>query len=129
MRRRDFITLFGAAAAAWPLVGRAQERTALVGFLGLNSAGATQAYLVALLDGMKQAGYIEGRNLAMEYRFAEGRIDQLPALAADLARRQVQAIVTHGTPAALAAKRATSTIPIVFELGTDPVREGLVPSF
>jgi putative ABC transport system substrate-binding protein len=129
MRRRDFITILGGAAAAWPLVGRAQDRMALIGFIGLNSSGATQAYVVALLDGLKQAGYIEGRNLVMESRFAEGRTDRLPALAADLARRQVQAIVAQGTPAALAAKRATSTIPIVFELGTDPVREGLVPSF
>jgi putative tryptophan/tyrosine transport system substrate-binding protein len=127
MRRRDFITLLG-SAAAWPLAARAQDRMALVGFIGLNSAGATQAYVVALLDGLKQAGYIEGRNLAMEYRFAEGRIDRLPALAADLVQRQVQAIVTQGTPTARAAKGATSTIPIVFEVGTDPVQAGIVAS-
>ena len=124
MRRRDFIPLLGGAAAL-PFAARAQERTALVGFLGPNSA-ATTPNVAWLLDGLKQAGYIEGRNLAVEYRFAEGRIDQLPALAADLVRRQVQVLVANGTPAALAAKGATSTIPIVFELGTDPVQAGVV---
>jgi len=127
IRRREFITLLG-GAAAWPLAAHSQDRMALVGFIGLNSAGATQAYVVALLDGLKQAGYIEGRNLAMEYRFAEGRIDRLPALAADLVQRQVQAIVAQGTPTARAAKGATSTIPIVFEVGTDPVQAGIVAS-
>jgi putative ABC transport system substrate-binding protein len=128
LRRRDFIPLLGSAAAAWPLAARAQERMALVGFLGPNSA-ATTPNVAALLDGLKQAGYIEGRNLTMEYRFAEDHIDQLPALAADLVRRQVQVIVTVGTPAALAAKGATSRVPIVFELGTDPVQAGVVASF
>jgi putative ABC transport system substrate-binding protein len=127
MRRRDFITLLG-GAAAWPLAARAQEPMALVGFLGPFSAAATPN-VAALLDGLKQAGYIEGRNLAMEYRFAEGHIDQLPALAADLVRRQVQVIVTVSTPAALAAKGATNIVPIVFELGTDPVQAGVVASF
>jgi putative tryptophan/tyrosine transport system substrate-binding protein len=129
MRRRDFIkALGGGAAAAWPLAARAQERMARIGILGPNSA-ATTGNVAPLLDGLKQAGYIEGRNLAVEYSFAEGRIDQLPALAADLARRQVQVIVTVGTPAALAAKSATSTVPIVFELGLDPVQAGIVVSF
>jgi putative ABC transport system substrate-binding protein len=127
MKRREVITLLG-GAAAWPLAVRAQGRMALVGFLGPNSAGTTPN-VAALLDGLKQAGYIEGQNLAMEYRFAEGRIDQLPALAADLVRRHVQVIVTVGTPAALAAKGATSTVPIVFELGTDPVQAGAVGNF
>jgi putative tryptophan/tyrosine transport system substrate-binding protein len=128
MRRREFVALLGGAVAGWPLRARAQERMALVGIHGPNSA-ATTANVAMLLDGLKQAGYVEGRNLAMEYRFAEGRIDQLPALAADLARRQVQVIVTVGTPAALAAKSATSTVPIVFELGLDPVQAGIVGSF
>jgi putative ABC transport system substrate-binding protein len=127
VKRRHFITLLG-GAAAWPFAAHTQEPMALIGFLGPFSAAATPN-VAALLDGLKQAGYIEGRNLAMEYRFAEGHFDRLPALAADLVRRQVQVIVTVSTPAALAAKGSTSIVPIVFELGTDPVQAGVVASF
>ena len=125
MRRREFIGIAG-GAAVWPLAGRAQKATPVMGYLSSGDA-ATGASL-GFHQGLEKAGYIEGQNLAIEYRWAEGHYHRLPALAADLIGRNVEVIATIGMPAALAAKSATSTIPIVFNVGTDPVAEGLVAS-
>ena len=127
MRRREFITLLGGAAAAWPLVVRAQQPA--IGFLHVAFSGPYTQHLVALRQGLKQSGYVEGQNVAIEYRWANNEYDRLPELAADLVRRQVALIVAAGgPPSARAAKSATSTIPIVLVFGADPVRLGLVTS-
>ena len=127
MRRRDFITLLS-SAAAWPVAARAQQQAMpVIGYLG--SPFADDEYVtVPFLQGLKETGYVGGQNLAVEYRWAENQYDRLPALVTDLVRRRVAVLVAAGTPAALAAKPATTTIPIVFSAGGDPVALGLVAS-
>jgi putative ABC transport system substrate-binding protein len=130
MKRREFITLFGGTAMTWPLAARAQQPAVpLVGFLCSGTAAAWRPMVAAFLQGMTESGFAEGRDVAIDYRYADGQYDRLPALAADLVGHKVNVIfATGGSAPALAAKASTSTIPIVFETGGDPVKAGLVES-
>jgi putative tryptophan/tyrosine transport system substrate-binding protein len=130
MRRRDFIAGLGSAAIAWPLVGRAQQSALpVVGFVGAASVDTSTGIVAAFRKGFGETGYVEGRNVAIDYRWAGDELDRLPALAADLVRRQVNVISAFGgTNGALAAKGATTTIPIAFGTGDDPIAAGLVAS-
>jgi putative ABC transport system substrate-binding protein len=129
MRRRDFIAVLGGAAAGWPLgVSAQQAGMPVIGFLNSTSLDGYRPMLNAFRQGLQESGYIEGRNMAIEYRWVEGRNDRLSAMAAELVRRQVTVIAAMNTASVLAARGATNTIPIVFYTGADPVQLGLVTS-
>jgi ABC-type uncharacterized transport system substrate-binding protein len=130
VRRREFITLLGGAAAAWPLAARAQQPTKLptVGFLGVSTPAAQGHMVAALVQRLRELGWIEGRTIAIEYRWAEGRDERYSEIVAEFVRLRVDAILTQGTQAAMAAKQATSVIPIVATVIGDPVGSGLVAS-
>jgi putative ABC transport system substrate-binding protein len=131
MKRRDFITLLGGVAAVWPLAARAQQPAMpVIGFISARSPEDSAHLLEAFRRGLKEGGFVEGQNVAIEFRWARGQYDRLPQMADDLVSRRVSVLVAvGGDPSPRAAKRATSTTPIVFGVGGDPVREGLVESF
>ena len=129
--RREFITLLGGAAAAWPLAARAEQQSAMpvIGFLSSLSEPQTAHLVMALVRGLSEAGLVAGQSITINHHFAEGQYDRLPAFADEFVRQRVSLIVAAGPPAALAAKAASTTIPIVFIVGFDPVADGLVASF
>ena len=131
MSRRDFVALLGGAAAGWPLAAGAQQQPAMpvIGYFSGRSPGAEAPIRMPFLKALEGSGFAAGRNVAIEYRFAEGQDERLPELAAELVRRQVAMLVATDRPSAVAAKAATATIPIVFTSGFDPVQLGLVASF
>ena len=129
MRRREFIALLGAGAAAWPLVARAQQAMPTIGFLSALDEATVARHLVQFRRGLSEVGFVPGQNVTVEFRWARGQYDRLPAMAAELVQRPVDVLVAQSPPAALAAKAATSTIPTVFAVGPDPVELGLVASF
>jgi putative tryptophan/tyrosine transport system substrate-binding protein len=127
MKRREFISLIGGVAATWPLAVQAQQSaTPVVGYLDSRTHDEGESRAAAFRRGLQESGYIVGQNVAIEYHWAEQQIDRLPAMATDLVKRRVTVIATGTTPAAVAAQAATTTIPIVFEMGSDPVRLGLI---
>jgi ABC-type uncharacterized transport system substrate-binding protein len=128
MRRRDFIRLVGGATAACPFGARGQQPLPVVGFINAASAKSYERQLAAFLKGLGETGYVVGQNVTIEYRWADGQNDRLPAIVAELVRRQVAVIAATSTPAAIAAKEANTAIPIIFETGSDPIRLGLIPS-
>jgi putative tryptophan/tyrosine transport system substrate-binding protein len=127
VKRREFIALLGGMSATWPLTARAQK-AATIGLLGTGSAAAQSPWTAAFVQRMRELGWVEGRNLAIEYRWAEGHTERLRDLANELVRLKVDVIVSHNTPGPVAAKEATSTIPIVFATAGDPVGSGIVAS-
>jgi putative tryptophan/tyrosine transport system substrate-binding protein len=130
VKRREFITLLGGAAAAWPVAVRAQQPTMpVIGFLGGADPIGYAVLIEAFRSGLRDHGYIEAKNVRLEYRWAEGNYERLPSLAAELVHRKVDIIITQGTPAAFAAKQATTTIPIVMAIVGDPVDSGIVASY
>jgi ABC-type uncharacterized transport system substrate-binding protein len=129
MQRREFITLLGSGAVAWPLSARAQQPALpVIGVLGPWSREGFDPYLAAFRRGLSESGYVEGKRVAIEYRWAQGEYNRLPTLVADLIQRKVAVIVTGATPATRAAKAASTTVPIVFVIGADPVEVGIVAS-
>src|SRR6516165_12036787 len=128
MKRREFITFLGSAAATWPLTARAQEPRRVIGVLGSAASGAFPGAETAFIQGLKDAGYVEGKNVSIEWRWAEGQYNRLSSLAGELVGRNVSVICAFDAPSAFAAKAATKTIPIVFNVGADPVKLGLVDS-
>jgi putative tryptophan/tyrosine transport system substrate-binding protein len=128
MRRRDFISLLGGAVASWPLASRAQQRMPVIGYLATGSPEAFASRLAAVRQGIGEHGFVEGRNVLIEYRWANGLYDQMQKSASDLVDRKVDVIITSGPPSLRAASAATSTIPVVFVVGSDPVRDGLIAS-
>src|SRR6516162_10199907 len=130
IRRRQFLTLLGGAAAAWPLAARAQQTAKLptIGYLGATTPSAESQRVAALVQRLRELGWIESRNLTIEYRYAEGRSERYTELAAEFVRLNVDVIVTYGTPAVAATKQATAVIPFVFAVAGDPIGSGLVSS-